>query len=660
MTRSLAMPCSSAKALWSVSGLLLLVAVVATATGAPARPDGQASAGGSKAQSDPVVLVQEGVARLPILVGSFEKPARELEHYLERMSGADLRVSEAKPGRAGVYVGTASEFPWLELGDLRDLGAEGFVLRSDGRSVFLVGRESPSVQHAVTTFLHRVGCRWFFPGTVWEIIPRRKTVAGSWNERQAPSFPMQRSIWYGYGAYRQGREELDDWNRHNRMGGPIAVRIGHTWHGLDPEKDFKKNPEWFALAGGRRQPSKPCYSHPQVLERAVAFALGQASRREAMISMSPPDGLGYCECDRCRAVFQGGRPFEAHRTYFARRPDGVLVNLTSETLFSFVNRVAEAVAKNFPECRIGCYAYSAYSHPPSFDLHPNVYLQTTASFRRTPLTLEEQINAFGKRTKDLGVREYYSVYQWDWDYPDPGKVAPGRLQKDLRFYQREGVTAINAEASNNWAPRGLGYYVASQLLWNVDGDVKAIIRDFYEKAFGPAARPIERYYVRWYGPEAAALDDSAKLPQKSAYSTNGDLDVDALRAAYRDLDVAARLVGDLPAHRDRVDRLRMYVHYLVLRYRLLQAKRSGEKERILQAIRDETVFGGRLTNTNMVHGRALIGKAFLRRFRDFAPLLKDVPEASEPGRGWRQVGEPPSRDELERLWEEDRATLAIE
>ena len=34
-------------------------------------------------------------------------------------------------------------------------------------------------------------------------------------------------------------------------------------------------------------------------------------------------------------------------------------------------------------------------------------------FRRTPLTMDEQLRQFGQKTKQVGIREYYSVYQWD-------------------------------------------------------------------------------------------------------------------------------------------------------------------------------------------------------------------------------------------------------
>src|SRR5262249_47006683 len=334
----------------------------------------------SSAAAETLVLVKEGANPMTIVVGSVKEPAAELQRYLERISGVKSPMAPAKAGVSGIYVGLAADFPWLSLKDTDRLGKEGFLLQSDGKNLVVVGQESAGVQHGVTTLLQTLGCRWVFPGKTWEGVPERTTISGHWDTRETPSFSRQRKIWYGFGAAPACAADLKEWERHNRMGVPDPVTIGHSWHGLDPKVDFAKHPDWFAEVKDKRQPSKPCYSHPEVIERAIQFSLAQAAKGAPMISMTPPDGLGFCECERCLAVCRGGKPYQEFGATFARRPDGVLVNVTSETLFAFVNKIAEAVAAKHPETTIGCYAYSAYSHPPSFRMHPNVFLQTTTAF----------------------------------------------------------------------------------------------------------------------------------------------------------------------------------------------------------------------------------------------------------------------------------------
>jgi hypothetical protein len=99
----------------------------------------------------------------------------------------------------------------------------------------------------------------------------------------------------------------------------------------------------------------------------------------------------------------------------------------------------------------------------------------------------------------------------------------------------------------------------------------------------------------------------------------------------------------------------MYAHYLLLRWKVQQAADSVDQTALLQAIRQETMFGGRLTYTNMIHTRPLLGKAFPRRFRRYADVLGDLQQAES----WRTIGEPPSHEEVEQLWEADKRYLGL-
>jgi hypothetical protein len=604
-----------------------------------------------RAGAEEIVLAKDGVATLPIVASESSAPAEELSTYLSRMSGAKFtRLPEAQ-GDA-IFVGKPADFPRARLGIDGKLGTEEFVVRSAGGSLYLIGGGEQGVSHAVVTLLQQLGCRWYFPGQSWEEIPKKTTLRGAWELRDKPDFSLGRRIWYGFGAYAKSRADGESWNRHNRMGGPEEVSIGHTWAGLNPDKDFATHPEWFAFTGGKRSAEKPCYSHPEVVKKMIDYARKGAEFGQTCITLSAPDGLGFCECERCRAVFKGAEPFSQQGTLFAKQRDGTTVNITSETLFGAVNQVADAVCKDHPNVTLACYAYSAYSHPPSFALHPNVYIQTTTAYRRTQLDLTEQLSQFGTKAEKLGIREYYSVFQWDWDWPQPGKMVPDTLQKDLRFFRANGIDAINAEASNNWAARGLGYYLAAQLMWDVDADMAPLLADFYTGAFGPASKAMERYFVRWYGASAAASDPAGLPAQAKAFDKETDIAV--LRDAFLDLESAVKATAEGEQYRIRVDDLRCYLHYLLLRYRLELAQATGQRDQILAAIRAETEFGGRLSDTNMIHTRALIGKAFPRRFRNFSTELEGI-DTKE----WRAVGVPPGAAELGRLWDGDRRLLGL-
>jgi hypothetical protein len=589
-----------------------------------------------------------------------------LIQYVKQMSGAELKVEGAKKGAMGCYVGVASAFPWLKK-NLNELGDEGFQIGREGKNILMLANKPLGVRHAVNSLLMEQGCRWFFPGKVWEEVPQKKTIEVT-SSKQIPTYNLGRTVWYGYSSYAQPLRDQAEWNYHNRMGSAAPVSIGHTGYGIDPVKDFAAHPEWFALVKGHRKASKVCYSNPEVIQQMIKYALNQAANGATSVSLTPADGLGYCECDKCFGTAKGGEVKELKGSFFATRPDGVLVCTVSETLFNAVNQVAKAVGEKYPNVMLGCYGYSAYSHPPSFKLEPNVFVQTTTEYRRTPLSLEDQIDMWGKRASHVGIRGYWSVYQWDWDNPRVGKFIPEQVQKDLQFYNKHNAAAYNTEACDNWAPRGLTYYVGSQLLWNVNSDVKSVIKDFYEKAFGPAAAVMQRYYTRWYGPSVSVLNSS------SANGNNGDIKIGldefadynpktsmaskpALTAAFKDLDEAAKLVSNQPKYLQRIDQLRMYAYYLLLRNKVIEAAATKDSVAIVQAIKNETMFGARLTNTNMIHTKPLLGKGFMRLFKDYEPLLKNVPESQESEKGWRKPGEVPTHAELEQLWGEGKRYL---
>jgi len=617
-----------------------------------------------------VIYTTERGEEIPDSDSEQRRAVMEFTKYIKQMSGADLKIEAAKEGDKGCYIGLGSSFPWLNR-DVSNCGYEGFIITNDGKSIFLLADNPAGVRHAVMTFLMNQGCRWFFPGKIWEEIPGQATIVADYELEQTPSFSMGRTMWYGYGTFPGPAKDQAEWNFHNRMGSPVTVNIGHTWYGIDPEKDFESHPEWFALSDGKRQPSKVCYSNPEVIRQMTKYAMDLASDGATSVSLSPADGLGYCECDLCFRTAQGGEIKEEMGSFFATRPDGKLICTVSETLFNAVNEVAREVGKKYPDVILGCYGYSAYSHPPSFNLEPNVFIQTTTHFRRTPLSLEEQLDQWGQKAEQVGIRGYWSVYQWDWDNPFVGEFIPDKIQKDLQFYNSHNGKAFNTEASNNWGPRGLSYYIGSQLLWDVNCDARALIKDFYEKAFGPAARIMERYYMLWYGPGVSVLGDEddmeadnketkiglneiADYNPKSSSATKEDL-----AEAIRLLDEAQLLVSGQSVYQQRIDQIRMYIYYLLLREKVKEAAESGDKTALAEAIKNETEFGGRLANTNMIHSMPLLGKAFMRLFKDYEETLKDIPESQVMFEGWRSPGDPPSHDELELLWAEGKEYLNI-
>lgn len=592
------------------------------------------AAGGAPA---PVTLVEEGKARTAVYLAAgapegLRAAVADLTRCLERLSGARLAVQEYRPGAHGILVGAAADFPELAAGErLKELGPEGLLLRTEGERVWLVGNTALGAQHAVYLFLEKLGCRWFFPGIAWEVVPHAATVrVGPWEEVQRPSFDARR-IWYGFGMGTPViRQEYADWVRRNRLGG-LNVQVSHAWERIVPKEEFGAHPEWFAEVGGARKSSKLCTTHPEVVRRAIGYALTyfREHPEERMVSMSPSDGLGYCECARCAAV-----------------------GSTSDQVFTLANTVAAAVRAAFPDKLVGCLAYSAYAGLPKVDLEPNVYVQVTAGFIRADLTVEELIERWGAKARQIGVYDYYSVWQWDWDHPDRGRANNwAYLAHTLPFYHRHRATSINAESSNNWGPKGPGYYLAARLMWDVTTDPAACLRDFFQRAFGPAAPAMERFYRRWSAAEfGAPLYTSRDLPAAfgAQWQPGPKLTRETLAASYADLTEAARRAGS-EEERARVDQVRMYLHFLKLSLDYDAVKESPQAEAAAEAM---VRFAARIMDTHMIHAQPLLFRGPERRLKWTTPEQVKAKVAT-----WNTLTAPPDRPELERLWAADAEAL---
>lgn len=575
----------------------------------------------------------------------------DLQQFLGRMAAGPFKLEavERLPARTGpgVYVGTSAAL--VEMATPTDLGEEEFILRTrDGSQIVLAGGGDTGTSHAVYTLLGQLGCLWFFPGKVWEVVPSRPTVRLALDDRQKPDYDIQRRFSIGHGMHSPAIiTDYAAWTRRNRMGNPLGAVTNHSWP-FDPARHATDHPEWYALVNGTRPgvakpgSGKPCCSHPGVIIAGInrAEQYFQSSPSAKMLTVSAPDGVGFCECPGCQKLAGVTQTFRDERGFlFGKKADGSVVSVASEAIFRYANEVARAVARKFPGKYVGILAYSGYSHPPSFDLEPNVYVELTSGFRSTPLSPAEQLATFARRAKNLGTYEYYDVEQWSWELPGKARAADlDYLATTIADHHRQHIGSLLAEVSNNWAPNGLGYYLAARLLWRTSDDARSIENDFYQQAFGPAAEPVRRFYHRWKKDQSL---DHALLAQACA-----DLKEAADRSAAR------------PECRARVDCLRMYAHFLIHYVHppenekrvphavaVVEKKygRAGAVKRI-QYLGDYT---RRLMDTHMVHSYAF--NRYLTNFGQAYPELKCA--------DWKRPGTPPTFAEIDRMFAEDLREL---
>jgi len=467
----------------------------------------------ANAKEEKVPIIEHGTAKALLVLPSdpssqAEHAAAEFQKYVKKITGVRLEIKREGSEINGwypVYIGhthaLAQSGISVPSGLTPQMNEEGFIVAVTPRAAFLAGNEEriySGTLYAVYDVLESWGCRWFFPGPFGEVIPSSSNLylaLGTREER--PGFRF-RNLWYsGWGPVsEQDRQWYHEWCRRNRVNSlsHLSLPADDTVNRLVPvEPYFQTHPEAFALDNqGKRVPNMVCPTEPTAVQIAVETACKYFRENPEAVSLgvAPPDGHPRCYCARCRQLNPGfngkgyGDPSE------------------SELWFDFINRVAEQVREEFPDRWIFTNGYANRVRPPEGlpPLSPNLGIQSAMIASCTVHRIGDP-RCWQRRLYETVLSRWVNMIPcvFVYDY-DPGKVGDGTpfpslhtLQYDMRWLHEKGVWGFWTEANNTWMITHLNYYIRARLMWNVNGDVKAWVRDYCERFYGPAGRPIERY-----------------------------------------------------------------------------------------------------------------------------------------------------------------------
>lgn len=453
-----------------------------------------------------VEIVADGVSQATIvaLTESARRPAGELNLHLKKMSGAELPVAAtvAGDGSYHILIGDVSAVTQAGVTMPRGgLAPGGLAIVCDGDKLALVGETELAQFYAVDTFLEaHLDVRWFFPGAWGEHVPERKTIrVGRVSYAEGPSFEY-RHVGTGLWALRNKQNAL--------VGAQGQIKVWQSCHTytsklIRADRYFDTHPEYFSLIDGERRRPKDhgqlniqlCTSNPELIEEVAkrVIEIVDADPEIRVVTADPVDGDGFCQCDACRALDEKGATRD---------------NLYSRRLLIFTSQVAERVSRKYPEVMIRVLAYRSYmSAPldPDIKAHPNVLIQFArgSGFACDNHALTDPscgVNRCGGRayleswrrlTENICLYEYYWRVAWH-GLPWPMVHA---IRKDIPYFKSLGLWGVYTQWSGrNLATNGLNYYVAAKLLWDADLDVDALLADTYEKYYGEAAIPMQKYH----------------------------------------------------------------------------------------------------------------------------------------------------------------------
>jgi len=422
-----------------------------------------------------------------------QKAAADLSEWLKTMTGAAFIVVKESTGTSAkkvisvgnTYLAASSGFNGSSL------GKEGYAIDVKGKSLFLTGGRIRGPINAVYALLEEdLGCRWY-ARTSTPTIPHVSTLTFKPVVRRFVPVLEIRDPFYW--------DAFDGtWSLRNRTNSPSAsipeafggnvsyALFVHTFATLvPPSKYFAEHPEYFSENDGKRNPNQLCVSNPETLKIAIASVkeILKNSPTSEIISVSQNDGSPCCDCPVCRKV---------------AKAEGSL----SGPLLKFVNAVADAIAKDFPNVKISTLAYlDTFIPPKTVKPRPNVAIQLCTDshawsepFLTIPETKKFQtaMKGWAKIGANINIWDY-TVNFSHYSAPMPNMQV---VTDDIRFFfnhNAKGVMLQGAYQGPGASDGPMKSWVWGKQLWDPTRDTKSLIRDFTYGYFGAAAGPMMEY-----------------------------------------------------------------------------------------------------------------------------------------------------------------------
>ena len=451
------------------------------------------------------MLVKDGRAIGSIAVMGNAGGAATLQQFIAKSTGVTLPITRDTITAPAIVLGDCDDARALGL-DSSKMPPEGFAIRTAPGRVFIVGnnqgRRANGVEWGVYEFVERfLDVRWYFQlptengEDLGQSIPRRKDlIVQPVSLEDAPVFRM-RVIW---------PEVSSPWNGSGLQMAPLHAfhRAGNSW----PNQVVVHAPQGAALKqlaatygdeilqmrqDGSRDDSLLSYAAPETMTMYLAemhnhFEKGLPSKlgiRGQSVTVSPGDLEIADYHPRARELWDdsAGQWGSASRI-----------------MADFVQRLAEASAKKFPNVTIVFLPYLNYTFAPDGYKFPgNVEVQLCgmpglASYKEPAIREAEQAN-IDKWVKISGRK----IQNWHYDVWPAHKTKaayqyPHVVKRHYLDNRDKTVgTFINGEF-NHWPRQNISLYAWLRVLWNPDFNVDAAVDAYCKRMFGPAGETMRQ------------------------------------------------------------------------------------------------------------------------------------------------------------------------
>lgn len=504
-----------------------------------------------------IAVVKNGVSGFSIIIpenaGEKEKlAAAELKKYLERLTGAHLRIlTDKAPEKESEFnIGKTNRYFSSGLDDVTaGLRNDGFIIRSEGNRIFIAGKSETGTLYGVYTLLDDYfGCRKLSAEVT--LIPLKhdlilepldKTFEPAFDYRELHMPDPRKDELYRNWHKLKLKEGPDEWGM-----------FVHTFDDLvPPEKYFASHPEYFSHLNVKRIPDgQLCLSNTEVFDIVVeGLKERMAEKPEALYwSVSQNDTYKPCECDECKKLYQqyGGY---------------------SGAMIWFVNKVAE----QFPGKVISTLAYQ-YTRQAPTGIKPadnvNIMLCSIECNRSRPLANDSLSASFRKDMEDW-CNLTDNIFMWDYVVQFRNLISPFPnlrvLKPNIQYFRDKGIKMMFQQGSGGLISEfyELRQYLIARLLWDPDADADVLMDDFVYSYYGSAGDFIMQYINLMHD----ALENSGGNLGIYGYPFDGinTYLTPELIGDYEEIfDNAESIVHNQPQYLERVNMARLPLEFAIL------------------------------------------------------------------------------------------------
>ncbi|MCK4886173.1 MAG: DUF4838 domain-containing protein, partial [Planctomycetes bacterium] len=434
--------------------------------------------------------------------------AEQLQKYLGKITGKNFDIKNSKwYTKFTITVANQANHDIKEL----SLAREEYAIKSVKNGLVLSGGGDRGSLFAVYDFLERLGCRWYYPDEIDEILPTLTVdevlkACANLNIVEKPDFTVRMRRFLTYDITSVGTALGDntmadlprriDWMCKNRINmfqygldhsitcfkhwpsyqkvfGELEKRDmvigagGHAYFMFLPDSEFSKHKDWWPERDGeRKKAGQFCTNNKEAVDYYINSIIKflKDNPQVKYLTAWPADTGGWCHCELC-----------GDDTTIAER----YMKLGRETI--------ERVQKEVPDVTFAHFAYGSHLEPPKTERPaPGTMVSVCTWGRDFDLTFPEMSkvdtyeNKFFKESFEtwrkicderdckMILHEKYLRHLGLGFHPMP----LGMLQGDVKYFKQQKLDGFELPMGfMGRRTKVLNFYTVCKLLWDTDVDV---------------------------------------------------------------------------------------------------------------------------------------------------------------------------------------------